>query len=182
MPINIIDFIASLLAAAFLLRGLLQLFEADFYHPLSQTIVKVTSPLVEPLRRLLPNIGKFNTAAFVSALLMIWVGYVLQSLGSLDIFNLFILILPATIKLLYVLVDIYFWGIIIIVIASWVGTMSHPNVALVLQIIDPYLAVFRRFIPPIGMLDLSVMVAIIALYFIERTILPLLYSGLRSIL
>jgi YggT family protein len=37
------------------------------------------------------------------------------------------------------------------------------------DVCEPYLRIFRRFIPPIGMLDLSPMIAIIVLYFV-RTI------------
>ena len=37
------------------------------------------------------------------------------------------------------------------------------------DVCEPYLRIFRRFIPPIGMLDLSPMIAIILLYFV-RTI------------
>jgi uncharacterized protein YggT (Ycf19 family) len=35
---------------------------------------------------------------------------------------------------------------------------------------EPYLRLFRRFIPPIGMFDLSPMIAIIVLYFLRSII------------
>jgi YggT family protein len=38
------------------------------------------------------------------------------------------------------------------------------------DVCEPYLGIFRRFIPPIGMLDLSPMVAIILLYFVRTLI------------
>jgi|SRR5690349_4549819 YggT family protein len=44
------------------------------------------------------------------------------------------------------------------------------------DVCEPFLRLFRRFIPPIGMLDLSPMIAIIVLYFI-RTIVVNAISG-----
>jgi YggT family protein len=44
------------------------------------------------------------------------------------------------------------------------------------DVVDPYLRIFRRFIPPIGMFDLSPMVAIIVLYFV-RTIVVNAIAG-----
>jgi YggT family protein len=44
------------------------------------------------------------------------------------------------------------------------------------DVCDPYLGLFRRFIPPIGMLDLSPMVGIIVLYFV-RTLIVNAISG-----
>jgi uncharacterized protein YggT (Ycf19 family) len=44
------------------------------------------------------------------------------------------------------------------------------------DVCEPYLRIFRRFIPPIGMFDLSPMIAIIILYFI-RTIVVNAIAG-----
>ena len=38
------------------------------------------------------------------------------------------------------------------------------------DVCEPYLGLFRRFIPPIGMFDLSPMVAIIVLYFVRALV------------
>jgi uncharacterized protein YggT (Ycf19 family) len=44
------------------------------------------------------------------------------------------------------------------------------------DVVEPYLRIFRRFIPPLGMFDLSPMVAIIVLYFV-RTIVVNAIAG-----
>jgi YggT family protein len=44
------------------------------------------------------------------------------------------------------------------------------------DVCEPYLRIFRRFIPPIGMIDLSPMIAIILLYFV-RTLVVNAISG-----
>jgi YggT family protein len=46
-------------------------------------------------------------------------------------------------------------------------------VQLVNQIVDPYMRPFRNLIPPIGMIDISPMVAIFALMFIQSRVLPM---------
>ncbi|MCS6946729.1 MAG: YggT family protein, partial [Steroidobacteraceae bacterium] len=78
--------IASLLLFFFLLRLLLQLVRADFRNPLAQGIVQLTNWLVLPLRKLLPPIGKLDSASFVAVVLIAAAGVGLQSLvrgGSL---------------------------------------------------------------------------------------------------
>ena len=59
----------SLLLLVIILRLLLQLVRADFYNPISQFLVKVTNPLLLPLRRVIPPLGKIDTASVVLALL-----------------------------------------------------------------------------------------------------------------
>jgi YggT family protein len=83
----------------------------------------------------------------------------------------------AALSLLGTLIEIYFYGILIVAISSWIGTTSHPTVRLVSQIIDPYMKPFRKIIPPLGMIDISPMVAIFTLIFIRGQLLPVL-SGL----
>src|SRR5690606_21377634 len=48
--------IAELYLATFLLRFIMQWVRADYYNPAAQFILKVTSPLVIPARRLLPSL------------------------------------------------------------------------------------------------------------------------------
>ena len=52
---------------AVLLRLMLQLTRADFYNPVSQFVVRVTNPVLLPLRRLIPAIGRLDTASVVLA-------------------------------------------------------------------------------------------------------------------
>src|SRR6056297_2448712 len=61
----LIETLFSLYIAALLLRVLLEAVGADYYNPVSQVLIKVTEPLVGPLGRIVPRIGRFNTAAVV---------------------------------------------------------------------------------------------------------------------
>ncbi|MGL5409079.1 MAG: YggT family protein, partial [Shewanella sp.] len=71
-----------------ILRIWLQLARADFYNPFSQFVVKATHPLIAPMRRVLPSIGRFDSASFVLAILVVMVKLLLISLiagGGLNI-------------------------------------------------------------------------------------------------
>lgn len=59
------------------------------------------------------------------------------------------------------------------ILLSWFPTMNwdNPLLAAVRQITDPYLNVFRSFIPPIGMIDISPILAIFALQIIRSLFL-----------
>lgn len=65
-------------------------------------------------------------------------------------------------------IGIYRIVIFIYILMSWVPSMRE-NVfgQFVGRIAEPYLAFFRSFIPPLGMIDISPIVALIALSFIS---------------
>lgn len=66
------------------------------------------------------------------------------------------------------LMNIYSWLIIIYILMSWVPNARESGLGQMLgQIVEPYLEPFRKIIPPIGMLDISPIVAILALKFAE---------------
>lgn len=65
--------------------------------------------------------------------------------------------------------SIYYILIIVYVLLSWLPQLRHSAIGIVLgKIVEPYLSVFRRFIPPLGVIDISPMVALLALYFMQR--------------
>ena len=175
--INIIRLVVDIYATVLLVRLLLQLVQADFFNPLSQTIFKITAPVVAPLHKIFPTIGRFNTAALVSAILVKWSLFIIMiAFGQVLVEQLPTYLFIAALSLLGTLIEIYFYGILIVAISSWIGTTSHPTVRLVSQIIDPYMKPFRKIIPPLGMIDISPMVAIFTLIFIRGQLLPVLSS------
>lgn len=167
--------ITDIVAIILLIRFLLQLVGADFYNPVSQGVLKICNPLVGPLQKIIPSFGRFNLSVLVVALLIKWSFFVVMAIvkGVLSV-GIFAFIAWAGFELLRTLVEIYFWGIFILVIFSWVGTPPHPAAQLVHQVISPYMNPFRRIIPPLGMIDLSPMAAIFSLMIIRAQILPLI--------
>lgn len=85
------------------------------------------------------------------------------------------------IELVKIIFEVYTWLIIARIILSWVPHNPYnPIIRFVYEITQPVLGLFQRFIPPIGMIDFSPIVAFIALelakYFII-TILTSLFLG-----
>jgi YggT family protein len=165
--IYLISTITDLYVTAILLRLLLQWVRADFYNPLSQFLIKVTNPVLVPARRIIPSIGKLDTASVVIMLLL-----ELLQLGVIDLlsqanFGLPFLLLFAFRKLLVTLLLTYFVLIIARVIISWIANRSrHPLIPLLYQLTEPVLRPINKVIPPIGGIDLSPLFALIALRFL----------------
>src|SRR6202000_1990076 len=68
--IFIVDTLLSLALFVFFARLLLQWARADFRNPLCQAIVKLTNPVILPLRRILPPVRKVDTASVVAVILL----------------------------------------------------------------------------------------------------------------
>jgi YggT family protein len=151
-----------------ILRLWLQLVRADFYNPFSQFVVKVTQPIVGPLRRVIPAMGKFDTATFVIALIIACLKtFIIVSLVrglSIDPLSLIIVGVIEVIKEVF---NLMFWMLIIRALLSWVSQGQNPIEYVIAQLTEPFLRPIRKIIPPIGGLDLSILVAIIALQFVE---------------
>src|SRR5689334_1232435 len=68
--IFIVETLLSLALFVVLARLLLQLTRADFRNPVCQAVVRLTNPLILPLRRVLPPIGKVDTASVVAVVII----------------------------------------------------------------------------------------------------------------
>ncbi|HFE48500.1 MAG TPA: YggT family protein [Chromatiaceae bacterium] len=169
----LVQTIFGLYAAAVLLRFLLQVIHADFYNPVSQFIVKITSPLLNPLRRIVPASGKLDLASLVLAWLVKAAEVFLVLLISVGSFNPLGALLWAIPELVDLTLSIFTWAIIIQVILSWVAPGNYnPAASLIGQLVEPLMAPARRLIPPIGGLDLSPMVVIIGLMLVRMLLMP----------
>lgn len=75
------------------------------------------------------------------------------------------------INALYTLLRIYSFCIVVWCLSSWI-TVSNDSVRNILEaigkIVEPYLSVFRRAIPPISGVDLSPIIALFVLNLVER--------------
>lgn len=156
---------------AVLLRLLLQLTRADFYNPISQFIVKITSPLLVPLRRVIPPLGRIDSATVLLAVGLQFIAtiIVLALLGvPFGTPNPLIVLAWSITGILALLVRIYFFAILAMIIFSWIAPQSHhPALALLYQLVEPVMSPLRRVLPPMGGLDLSPILAFIAINVLE---------------
>ncbi|WP_256492933.1 YggT family protein [Endozoicomonas sp. SCSIO W0465] len=161
----LVQTLGGLYIMAVLIRFLLQLVRADFYNPISQAIVKATSPLLNPIRKIIPGYGGVDMASLVLALILqIILLYVLLLMGgySLAAIPFPSVLISSLIKLCIEFLNIYMFSLIIIAIASWVAPNSYnPGLMLLLQITEPLTSRIRKVIPPLGGLDFSLMVLVI---------------------
>ncbi len=166
----ILDFIFRLACLAFLVRFLLQAANADFYNPLSQAIVKATEPVCKPLRRLIRPIANLDLASlFVAWLISALFFLLLTWLRAPELMSLLGLAWAGVIRMLLILLQFYFWTILIVIIASFVAQGNyHPVLALLHQLTEPLMAPIRKVLPPLGPLDLTPMVVIIILSIAEN--------------
>lgn len=171
--IFVINTLFGLYSAAVLLRLLLQWVRADFYNPLSQAIVMLTNPPLRPLRRVIPGWRGIDFAALllaaliqlINVLLVLWIAGVSANPFSVVIWTL--------LKLVFILVNLYFFSILLEAILSWTGQGRYNPVGRMLwQLNAPLLGPVRRVLPPLGGLDLSPLVIIILLQ-VVNILLPL---------
>jgi YggT family protein len=161
----LIDVIFGLYIGAVMLRLFLQWARADFYNPLSQAIVKVTNPVLRPLRRYIPAIGRVDTASVVLILalqmLNLWLSLALSGAVGAGIGGIAVM---AVAELLSKALYIFMFAIFIQVIASWVSPGAYnPALSLVDSITEPVLRPLRSVLPSLGGLDLSPMLALVGL-------------------
>jgi YggT family protein len=161
----VIDTVASLYLMIILLRFILQYSHADFYNPISQFIAKATNPLLLPLRKVIPGYGGLDIASIVLALLFQTVVIFLKALlAGFVVGNILSLFAIAGISILGMMLKIYFWSLLIMIIASWIAPGSmHPALTLVNQITEPLMKPFRRILPPMGGLDISPIIVFMVL-------------------
>lgn len=156
ISIYLLRSIAMLYTTLVIVRFLLQVARADFYNPISQFIVKATTPPLKPLRRIIPSVFGLDTASLVLALAIQFVLILLILLivgGPIVPAKLFTWALINTISLI---VNFYFFSIIVGIILSWVAPQSyHPAAILVMQINEPVMAPFRKLMPDMGGIDIS---------------------------
>lgn len=153
-----------------MLRFLLQASRADYYNPLSQSVVKITQPVVGLFQGFLgPVAGRFDLATLAA-------GFVLKVVSMIAIFMVIGvgmppiagLVIAGVAALANAILKIYFFAMIVMIILSWVApNASHPGALLVMQLVEPIMAPVRKVIPPLGMIDLSPIVVFIAINLVD---------------
>ena len=159
----------SLYLVAMLLRFLLQLVRADFYNPVSQFLVKITNPVLIPMRRIIPGFGGLDVAALVIAIVLQMIAIaLLMALNGIGLPGVITLLVWAVLGVIGLLINIYFFALLATIILSWIAPgSSHPVLYLLHQITEPVMAPVRQLLPPMGGLDLSPILLFILINIIQ---------------
>lgn len=182
IAIYIINTLGSIYLFIVVLRFLLQLVKADYYNPISRMIVKATNPLLVPLRKIIPGFWGVDFACLVLGLLVkIIVLQVIILIAGFGWQNPLLLLPWGLLGIVKLMATTYFWGLIIMVIASWVAPYSqNPGLSLLRQLIEPTLAPLRKVLPNMGGLDLSPMIALMTLHIFNQYIMPALANAVGA--
>lgn len=160
----IVKTLTQLYLLLLLLRFWLPWFGADFRNPISQGVLRLTSPLIAPLRRFIPPVGRLDTATVLVAVIIEYLLLLLLlTIRGINA-NVASIALTAVVELAILSLNLMFFVILIRIILSWVAPGNYnPIVALLNSLAEPVLRPFRRMIPPIGGIDISPIFAIILL-------------------
>jgi YggT family protein len=156
-----------------LLRFFLQLVHADFHNPVSQFVVKVTSPVLNPLRRVIPGVAGMDLSSLVLAWLLQTLELVLVL--SLSGYGLQLLLpaLQAIPELVGLSFNIFLVAVFIQVILSWISPGGYnPATAVIYSLTEPLLEPARRVIPTVSGLDLSPMLVVVGLIVAKMLVVP----------
>ena len=151
------DALLSLALYVALLRLVMQWSRADFRNPVAQAVVKVTNPLVMPLRRVLPPVNKIDTASVVTVLIVA-VGYVviMSVVRGVGLPPPLLLLRAVALEIVTSVLWLYFYAIFLYALMSLIAQGSYsPMQPLLASLCEPVLRPIRRLIPPIAGLDLS---------------------------
>ncbi|HIG42197.1 MAG: YggT family protein [bacterium] len=152
-----------------MLRFLMQISRADYYNPISQTIVKLTDPPIRPFRKILPTVFGVDFATLAVAFTVQLVSVMLIMTLYDQLFFHIIYVAWVSLGLLAIIFDIYFFALLISVIASWIAPFSsHPALNLVQQIIEPVCAPARKLLPPMGGIDFSIILVFVFINIIDN--------------
>ena len=153
-------------------RFLMQLASVSPYNPVVLSTVKATK-LVDTFSRIFPTLakGRVNTAALEWIIVL----YLLKIFGMLYLQDLrpngpIHLLILTFVTMMQDLIRFCRYLIFASIILSWVVMFTQsrsPYIEVIQELAEPLLAPFRRLLPNMGMIDLSPILAFLALYIAE---------------
>ena len=174
-PIFLLETFSRLYLLILLLRFWLPVLRANFRNPVAQGVMRYTSPLVTPVRRYVPSVGRLDTATvliafliqFAVLLLIVAISGGRQGINVFDVLSsmpaLITLALKAMLELAMLSVLLFIVAIIARVVLSLIGRYFGPISDMLADLTEPLLRPVRRFIPPLGVLDISAYIVIVLL-------------------
>ena len=161
----VIETLLSLALFVVMARLLLQWTRADFRNPLCQAVVRITNPLILPLRRVLPPVGKVDTASVVAVVVVAIVDvaciFALQGVGMPPAV---LWVRPVLTEIARTLLWTYLWAILFYALLSLIAPGGYsPLQSVLTTLCEPVLRPIRRVIPAVAGLDLSPLWALIAI-------------------
>lgn len=150
---SVLSIIIGFFTFILILRTWLEFCRVDPRIPLSQSLLRMTAPVLTPISKVIPTVKGINFAAILLAV-------VLFTVEKWLVFGLAIplAVLSGVLGVVKTFGQILFFTTLIRALMSWVTQGNHPLDYMVAQITEPVLGIIRRILPRTGVLDFSVMV------------------------
>jgi YggT family protein len=164
---NLLSEIAiTLIGGACLLRCYLRYLKFNLSpnsgNPIGLYLMPMTNWLVMPLRKLIPSIGRIDSACLVGAYLIVLAKILLIGLLLGAIPPLVGILIGSALELIGLVLSILVILVIANVVLSWVGRGS-PTQYMLSEILNPLLAPIKRILPSMGPLDLSPLILLVVI-------------------
>jgi YggT family protein len=158
----LVDTLATFFVFLLLARFHFQWLRAPFRNPAGEFVLATTSWLVMPARRVVPGLAGLDLAslllAWVIQMVALWAQIALAGGAA----NLLAVAAVAAVDLVRFSVYILIFAVIVQAVLSWVNPYT-PLGPVFGALTRPFLRPFRRFIPPIGNVDLTPLVLLVLL-------------------
>lgn len=174
----LIETLFNLYLFVLVVRMLLVWIRSDYYHPVTQFVVKMTDWVVQPMRRFLPNVKHIETSTLLLIFVIEIVKFYLTFIITYGVPNFLGVAILSIGDMMYLLVQTFTYAIILQAILSLIQPNS-PIAFILYRITAPILQPISRLLPQMGTIDLSPIPALIILQLIKMLIVtPIMQSGL----
>lgn len=146
-----------------MIRLILAYTNAHYFNPLIRFIIKLTQPIVGPLRRIIPNYRRIEFSTLVIILLIecAKLFFLFLLIGNMP--SVLFVISVAIIEALRLLLQTFFYAILLQALMSWFQPGETPATYVLRQITSPILYPLQRVIPPVSGFDITPIPALLLL-------------------
>jgi len=172
----LIDTVVSFLVFLLLARFHLQWLRVPFRNPMGDFLLATTNWVVIPARRMVPALAGFDVATLILAWLIQALGLWAQAAIATAEPGLAAIAAVAAVDLVRYSVYILVFAVFVQVAISWINP-DAPLGPLFDMVTRPFLRPLRRYVPPVGRVDLSPLVLLVILYVL---LIPLAHLRLAA--
>lgn len=159
----LIDTIVSFIVFLLLVRFHFQWLRVGFRNPIGEFVLATTSWAVMPARRVVPGLAGLDLATLIVAFILQAIGLWTQlAIAGADPSGFAIAAIAAVDLVRYSLYILVF-AIFVQVAISWINP-DAPLAPFFDMVTRPFLRPLRRFVPPVGRVDLTPLVLLVILY------------------
>ena len=159
--------ILDLISVVILITFFFRLLKVDYYNPLVQGMLKFADIFTSLIRSIFKPIFGIDLASLITAAALQAFCFFLISLSDEVLFSFGIMISWSLFSVLLLGLTVGWWALVGGIIMSWVAPVSSfPPSRLLLQMSNQICKPFRLFLPPIGGLDFSPILAFLILQFL----------------